>query len=139
MALHAVTIPALGRLTWRGALGLLVAIRCSSPTRVCTLIGCESGVRVHLSALPSQPFRVEIGTPGSDVAYVFDCTDDISRCRQDIFFPDLIADRLFVTVHVGTASRVTEIVQVTYTHSRPNGPNCSPDCQTADVIAAIPT
>ncbi|HKW03058.1 MAG TPA: hypothetical protein VJN96_24745, partial [Vicinamibacterales bacterium] len=99
----------------------------------------DSGVRVHLSALPSQPFRVEIGTPGSNVAYVFDCTGDSSQCRQDIFFPDLIADHLFITVRVGTASRVTEIVQVSYKHSHPNGPNCAPDCLTADVTAAIPT
>ena len=133
------TIPAVGRQTRWGAIGLLVTMGCSELTKVCTLIGCDSGVRVHLSALPSQPFRVDIGTPGSDVAYVFDCTNDSSRCRQDILFPDLIADHLFITVHVGAASRVTEIVQVTYTHSRPNGPNCSPDCQTADVIAAIPT
>ena len=115
--------------------GLLAALGCSDT--VCTLIGCESGVTVHLSAVPSQPFRVELGVAGNDVLYVFDCTNDASRCRQDIFFPDLIVDHLGVTVRVGAASRLTE-VQVVYTHSRPNGPNCGPDCATASVNAAIP-
>jgi len=118
---------------------LFIALACSDATRVCTLLGCQSGVTVHLPALPSQPFRIEVRTSPSDVAYIFDCTDDNHRCRQDIFFPGLIADRLFVTVRVGTASRETEVVQVTYAHSHPNGPNCPPDCQTADVSAALPS
>jgi hypothetical protein len=121
-----------------GSVALLAAIGCSDLTTACTLIGCESGVTVQLSALPSQPFRVELRASGGDVAYVFDCTADSSRCRQDIFFPGLIAERLFVTVRVGTASRVTEIAQVTYARRRPNGPSCPPDCATANVTAAIP-
>ena len=119
-------------------LALLLAC-CRAATDVCTLIGCTSGVRVHLSALPAQPFRIEITTNGNDVAYVFDCTTDSSRCRQDVFFPDLIAVRLTVTVRVGTATRQTEIAPLIYKHSRPNGPNCEPDCQAADVTAFIPT
>ena len=120
------------------SMGFLAVIGCSDVTRVCTSVGCTSGVTVHLTVLPSQPFRVEVSAPGSDVLYVFDCTDNGSRCRQDILFPDLIADHLLVTVHVGSASRATEIMQVTYTHSHPNGPSCPPDCQTADVTAATP-
>jgi hypothetical protein len=93
---------------------------------------------VHLSTLPSQPFAVEIRTGGDDVAYVFDCTADTRHCRQDIFFPGLIAERLLVTVRVGAASRATEIAQVPYQHFQPNGPNCGPDCQSAVVTAEIP-
>ena len=117
----------------------LFLLGCSAVTDVCTLIGCTSGVRVHLAALPSQPFRVEITTDGSEVAYVFDCTADSSRCRQDIMFPDLIAVRLAVTVRVGATSRRTDIAPLVYQHSRPNGPHCAPECQTADVTAYIPT
>lgn len=116
----------------------LLLLGCSGATDVCTLIGCNSGVRLHLSALPSQPFRVEITTRDSQVAYVFDCTTDATRCRQDIFFPDLIADRLVVTVIVGTASRRTEIAPLTYVRSRPNGPRCEPECRMANVSAPIP-
>jgi hypothetical protein len=116
----------------------LVLLGCSTASEVCTLIGCESGVRLHLSALPSQPFRVEVGVPGSNVTYVFDCTTDAGQCRQDIFFPSLIVTRLLVTVRVGGLSRQTEIAPLVYAHSRPNGPNCPPDCQTADVSAPIP-
>ena len=117
---------------------LLLVLGCTEANRVCTLIGCESGVTVHLSSLPSQPFRVEVGAPGADTQYVFDCTNDTARCRREIFFPDLGSDHLFVTVRVGTASRMTEVSQVNYTRFQPNGEHCPGDCRNADVDAAIP-
>ena len=116
----------------------LLPTGCSTVTGNCTLIGCTSGVRVHFAALPTEPFRVEVTTDGSDVAYVFDCTADRSRCRQEIFFPGLTEPRLTVTVRVGSVSRQTEVAKVVYQHSRPNGPNCGPECQTADVTALVP-
>ena len=126
----------------RAAAAGLIAVACSGASTeiVCTLVGCSSGLRVHLSALPSQPFRVEVTEPGSATAYVFDCTDNPSLCAQTMFFPDLIAQSssLTVTVRVGTATRATHVNQVTYSHVRPNGPNCGPDCATADVTAQIP-
>jgi len=55
-----------------------------------------------------------------------------------MFFADLIADRLLITVTAAGASRDTEIAMVTYTSHRPNGPNCAPDCRTAIVNADVP-
>jgi hypothetical protein len=125
----------LGRLISAGALS---SIACSGVTTVCTLIGCESGITVHLASLPSGPFRVDVKPRGAgDVAYVFECSDAM-HCRQDIFFAGLITDYVVVTVHVGAATRDTEVVQVQYTSHRPNGPNCEPDCRTATVTAQIP-
>jgi hypothetical protein len=125
----------LGRLL---SAAVLSSIACSSAPTVCTLIGCESGITVDLASLPSGPFRVDIKPRGaSDVAYVFEC-DTAARCRQDIFFAGLISDYLIVTVHVGAATRDTEVVQVQYASHRPNGPNCGPDCRTATVTAQVP-
>jgi hypothetical protein len=116
----------------------LSSIGCSEITMGCTLIGCHSGLTVHLASLPSEPFRVEVKPRGaSDVAYVFDCSI-ATQCRQDIFFAGLSADYVVVTVRVGAVTRDTEIVQVQYTRSRPNGPNCEPECLTATVTAQVP-
>lgn len=125
------------RFCWLTA-GALLCVACSGVTQACTDIGCESGVKVHLSAMPTSPFRVELRTlTGQGVAYVYDCAD-ASKCSQDIFFPGLITDHLIVTVHVGTAARDTDIPQMTYVSHRPNGPNCPPDCRIATVTADVP-
>ena len=114
------------------------SIACSGATMVCTQIGCESGITVHLASLPNGPFRVDVKPRGAaDVAYVYECSD-VAHCRQDIFFAGLITDYLIVTVQVGAASRDTEAVQVQYASHRPNGPNCEPDCRTATVTAQVP-
>jgi hypothetical protein len=111
---------------------------CSIST-VCTLIGCESGITVHLASLPSGAFRVDVRPAGGQGAvYVFDCSSGPVTCQQDVFFADLIADHLFITVTAAGVSRDTEITTVTYTSHRPNGPNCGPDCHTAVVIAQVP-
>lgn len=132
----------MGRRHWRSAHFLtacaLSGIACADATMVCTLIGCESGITVHLASLPNGPFRVDVKPSGAnDVAYVYECSD-AAQCRQDIFFAGLITDHLTVTVQVGAASRDTEAVQVQYASHRPNGPNCEPDCRTATVTAQVP-
>ena len=124
------------------ALTAFVTIACShNPpqlTRVCTLIGCSSGTIVHLAALPSGPFRIEVRSPGSqDVAYVSEC-GPASACRQDVFFPDLVADRLSITVKAGGSSRETEVSDIHYENSHPNGPDCPPDCRRAVITVPIP-
>jgi hypothetical protein len=117
----------------------LSALACSGVTTVCTLIGCDGGITVHLASLPNGPFRVELRPPGAQGAsYVFERGSAAVPCRQDIFFADLIADHLFATVTAGGASRDTEITQVRYTSHRPNGPSCPPDCRTAVVTAQVP-
>jgi hypothetical protein len=120
------------------AVGTLVCA-CSIST-VCTLIGCESGMTVHLASLPATPFRVEVRpAAGQGAVYVFECGSSAPiPCGQDIFFTDLIADHVFITVTAGGISRETEVTTVTYTSHRPNGPNCGPDCRTAVVTAAAP-
>ena len=129
----------LARLACVACVTLSSTSACSSITIGCTKIGCESGTTVHLASLPSGPFRIELRAgPPTGVAYVFECTDTAS-CRQDVFFPGMIADHFWVTVRAGAATRTTEIITVTYTVTRPNGPNCEPECRTALVTAQIPS
>jgi hypothetical protein len=112
---------------------------CAGITEACTLIGCNSGVTVHLTSLPTSPFRIEVRTPANfGPVYVFECNGTTIPCQADVFFGDLIAERLFVTVIVGSASRQTEIDQITYTQSFPNGRRCGGACQNAVVTADVP-
>src|SRR5207253_11463021 len=65
----------------------------------CTLIGCSSGVVVHLATPPTTTFRVQLtprgGTYGT--TYAFDCPR-AGECPQDIMFPDIITESARVTV-----------------------------------------
>jgi hypothetical protein len=118
---------------------LAFAGSCREPIRVCSLVGCESGLTVHLASLPSGPFRVEVRPSGAyDVVYVFECTSS-ANCRQEIFFAGLVSTHVEITVKTGIGSRTTESQFLTYTHFQPNGPECEPDCQRADMTVPVPT
>jgi len=106
----------------------------------CTEIGCSDGITVHLPVVPAGPYKVEIlvgGTGGGGLSYAYECTGGPS-CQQDIFFPELVLDRIIVRVTSGLGSRLTEIVNPVYTTSRPNGPDCPPLCRQALVTAQLP-
>ena len=74
--------------------------------RACTLVGCMSGLTVHLAARPSGAYRVEVfaSFPGQQPAYVYDCSA-AGDCAQDIFFRDLIVDHPFIRVITTTGTR----------------------------------
>jgi hypothetical protein len=108
-------------------------------SRHCTLIGCTDGITVHLTALPAGPYRVEIlvGSGPGGLSYAYDCAGS-SACLQDIFFPELVLDRIIVRVTTGLGTRDTEIPDPVYVTSQPNGPECSPTCRQATVTAQLP-
>lgn len=104
----------------------------------CTLIGCYNGIAVHLAALPSGPYKVEILVAGAAPGlYEYDCAGG-EACQQDVFFPELVLDRIVVKVTTSLGSRITEIANPVYETSRPNGPDCSPLCRQASVTAQLP-
>jgi hypothetical protein len=124
-------------------LAALISVDCSrSAPRavgVCTLLGCYDGIIVHLAAMPSGPFQIEARPTGAEgaTAYVYKC-DQALPCQQDVFFSNLIADHIFVTVLTAGHRRETEIFPISYTTSHPNGPHCEPACRRATVTAQIP-
>ena len=107
--------------------------------KVCTLIGCNSGLTVHLNAKPAGTYKVEVFalSPNQQPVYVYECSNAAS-CQQDIFFASLIADHPFVRVTTSTGTKTTEVVTVNYVTSRPNGPGCDPECRQATVNVDIP-
>ena len=107
--------------------------------KACTEIGCSDGITVHLPAVPTGPYRVEIlvGSGPSGVSYAYECAGG-PTCQQDIFFPELVLDRIIVKVTSPLGSRLTEISNPVYVTSQPNGPDCPPLCRQATVTAQLP-
>lgn len=98
----------------------------SSPvTRVCTQIGCTSGIEVQLEEEPDIPYRVEADPGGGRARYVFEC-EDSGGC-PGIFFAAFTPD--WVTFEVITEVDTTWYeVRPEYTEHQPNGPRCEPIC-----------
>lgn len=105
----------------------------------CTEIGCSDGITVHLTELPIGPYRVEIlvGSGQGGLSYAYACAGG-STCLQDIFFPELVLDRILVRVTTPLGTRDTEIANPVYATVRPNGEDCPPLCRQASVTAQLP-
>jgi hypothetical protein len=113
---------------------LAVILSCSDPGRVCTLIGCQSGLTVALTSQPAGAYSVEVYTTGDGPRFVHQCSGT-GTCQ--IFFPSFTPSHVFVDVVVGSATATHER-NVTYTVSRPNGPGCDPECRQATVTVSPP-
>ncbi|HEX2094696.1 MAG TPA: hypothetical protein VHG28_19985 [Longimicrobiaceae bacterium] len=97
----------------------------------CTLIGCESGLAVELVGAPAGPYRIEAYVREDGPRQVFDCPDP-ARCLGEAFFAGFTPE--VVTIRVTTASgTVTRTFRPEYRKSRPNGPDCPPECVQARV------
>ena len=122
-------------------LALVITSACGiiTPGDSCTLIGCNSGLTVHLNAKPAGTYKVEVFPLSSNQqpAYVYECSDTAS-CQQDIFFAGLIVSHPFVRVTTSVGTKTVEILTVNYVTSRPNGPSCDPECKQATVNVDIP-
>jgi hypothetical protein len=123
------------------AVGALASCGIVGPSadKVCTLIGCSSGLTVHLAARPVGTYRVEVFSsyPGQQPAYIYECSA-IATCPQDIFFQDLIVDHPFVRVTTSVGTRTTEVTKVPYADFYPNGAHCGPPCRNATITVEIP-
>ncbi len=103
---------------------------------LCTLAGCNSGVTVQVTPLPTGPFRVEVSPLGHPVSFVRDC-EDPADCAK-IFFPSFIPEAVSVRVTTASDTVFVEIVQLEYREFRPNGPRCGPVCRNADLDIPLP-
>jgi len=85
-----------------------------------------------------ESYKVEIIVAGAAPGlYEYACAGG-EACQQDIFFPELILDRIVVKVTTSLGSRTTEIPNPVYARSRPNGPDCPPLCLQTSVTAQLP-
>ena len=107
--------------------------------KTCTLIGCNSGLTVHLNTKPTGTYKVEVFalSPNQQPSYVYECSN-VSNCQQDIFFAGLIVSHPYVRITTSTGTKTVEIPTVNYVTSRPNGPACDPECRQATVNVDVP-
>lgn len=106
----------------------------------CTLIGCFSGLTVHLPALPAGAYTIEVlvtGTGDGGPSYTYSCAGG-PQCKQDVLFPELILSHPNIRVTTSAGSRITEISNLSYDTVRPNGEHCTPTCRQATVTAELP-
>lgn len=108
----------------------VVAAGCSRPSRpgrVCTRIGCESGLEIQLDRTPAGAFRVEARAPGDAAPRVFECPA-AGQCGGRVFFRDFTPDSATIRVIVG-ADTIVRSVRPAYEIVQPNGPGCPPTCR----------
>lgn len=112
---------------------LLLLTGCTSNEEVpqaCTMIGCESGVRVEFAQAPPHPFTVQVTFPDG-TSQSASC-DRPGSCVDGVFFAGDTPDR--VTVRVTTATgTATHSLEPVYRSTQPNGPDCPPTCRQGTV------
>jgi hypothetical protein len=106
----------------------LVLVLNSCRDQVCTLVGCFDGLTVAVASAPATPFRIEAFVLGGGPRYGQTC----SGTPCSVFFPDFTPERVSIE-RIAGADTVRREFNPTYTLSRPNGPNCSPECRQATV------
>lgn len=94
----------------------------------CTLIGCDTGLLIHLIDAPEELYTVTV-TAG-DRTESYNCTV-ADRCPLP-FFLDFTPEDVTV-VYQSDSVRVERTFEPEYRRLRPNGSDCSPDCLTATV------
>ena len=89
-----------------------------------------------LAQAPAGAYRIEVFSSPSGPHYVYDCAS-AAQCGTSAMFTDYTPEA--VTIRVTTSAGTREqTAQPTYSVSRPNGPNCGPECRQAQVTVALP-
>lgn len=101
----------------------------TDPVRVCTLIGCDSGIELVLENPPTGAYRIEAYVYSEGPRYVYRCERQ-SGCNDRVFLAEFTPYRVFVEVISESGAQRYEVVP-TYQESQPNGPNCPPTCRKA--------
>lgn len=101
--------------------------------RACTLIGCTGLVVEVTGAAAQTPVTVVVTGPDGS-ARSATCTAATGTCP--VSFVDFTPASLTVRVSSGTQSKELT-VQPAYQLTRPNGPECPPECRSARVTVAL--
>lgn len=119
---------------------LLSALLVSCGDTVCTQIGGESGLLVHLNERLWVPFRVAvtlIDGRENPATMTVECPDP-TRCSQDVRFPVFTPASFSVRVTTTAGETSKEFHSVAYTKSQPNGPTCPGTYYSATVAMDVP-
>jgi hypothetical protein len=101
----------------------------------CTLIGCDSFLRVEIRNAPAGAITIQgtaVGSPG--ISRTTSCPGPGS-CTITVQLVGFTPARAQLSVTTAGGTRQWD-VRPTYTTSQPNGSECGPTCQQGDVTLA---
>ena len=121
------------------ALGFsFVLIAChQQPQKVCTLIGCESGLKLAFKEAVPERFSFTL-TASDGETRQGECpsrTEDSSCLEKEIFVSQFTPDQVNLSLTLGEQT-LTQSFTPDYTLLRPNGPDCDPECRQATITVA---
>ncbi len=127
----------------RVVLGLAIALTAlaaacdedASGPRACTLIGCQSGLTLDLSGDLPADFTIRLSAD-SDSTRTIEC-DPAHPCEPTVFVSDFTPPRVFIEIDGADLGFRQEFVPE-YVTSRPNGPDCPPECRQARLDVVLP-
>ena len=112
---------------------------------VCTVMGCLDKLEISLAGEVPQQFTMQIlasdGTSRQveclDGGSITESANDVTCLPGLVIFHGFIPDKATLTI-TWAGGQVVEQIQPVYEAFRPNGPNCPPECQTAQVQITLP-
>ena len=118
------------------AVTMVVGLACESTSgpRVCTDIGCSSGLRLTLHGELPDTFTISVNS-GGDRPWIVECTPE-APCDNGVFLSDFTPDWIYVTIR-GDGLSVEEEIRPSYETHTPNGPDCPPSCMIAEVMLTV--
>src|SRR5688572_17814017 len=120
---------------WMGTVlvGLTACTSQPAPSeQVCTLIGCNDGLRVEVTSTLAQPATVTVRA-GNQIIGTFRCEPG-QPCAT--FIENQTPESVSVTVEV-SGGTVNRTYTPEYRLARPNGENCTPTCRQATVTVNV--
>lgn len=100
--------------------------------RVCTLIGCSSGLRVELEGASSAPFTLTATAGGATESIV---CEQATGC--ELFFEDFTPSQVTIS-YESAEQEIEQTFSPSYSRSRPNGEDCPPECLNGIVVLELP-
>jgi hypothetical protein len=101
----------------------------------CTLIGCSDGLVVRVDGAGDGPTTIELRVPLRPPV-VRTCGGP-AHCAAGVQFENETPEHVTIVVTSGDREQVMD-AEPAYVTSRPNGPDCEPECRQAVVTVALP-
>lgn len=123
------------------AMGLVLSACQDLPQpKACSLIGCESGLTLTFEAAAPERFRFSLSASDGETRQgecpAINAQDAV--CLGDrVLIPRFTPTQLDLSLSVGEQTS-TQSFEPEYKNSRPNGPDCEPECKQATLRVKLP-
>ena len=102
----------------------------------CTLIGCDSGLKIQFASAPSAPFRIDASSADAGTRS-YSCGNNTGCITPSLTISDYVPENVtLIVTYEGRTTTTT--VRPSYTESTPNGKGCGPTCPVATIALPLP-